>query len=46
MFELVICVLDKDDLARILNPKLISQENPRKTLPTSFKEFLIQWDKP
>lgn len=46
MFELVIWVLGKDNLARILNPKSISQENPHKTLHKCFKEFLVQWDKP
>lgn len=42
MFELVIHISSKDDLARILNPKLIPQENTHKVLHQSSKEFLVQ----
>lgn len=42
MFELVTHILGKDNLARILNPKLIPQENTHKVLHQSFKAFLVQ----
>lgn len=42
MFGLIICVLGKDNLARILNPKSTPQENTHKILHKSFKEFLVR----